>query len=239
MLEKTIWSKGKNQFENNTFDSREWSAPIMVSPNEIEERIKAMNLVGRQIESVRVMGLSFWHTEDWLEDSAYNSLPEEMPEDEKQLKSDYANISDDLILARFAHIDEPFLIKFTDGDVFEIDTPQTPEYRFSMNCIPWDIKTNTRTNNLDATILFAPFLNKKIVEVEITKEHVDKDPMLHHEFDEAGTTREIVTRMVLWLDNDIGVCISGWIDYCDVACINRDDEALPITFGELKTGLHN
>jgi hypothetical protein len=162
-----------------------------------------------------------------------------MSEDEKQLKSDYANISDDLILARFAHIDEPFLIKFSDGDVFEIDTPQTPEYRFSMNCIPWDIKTNTRTNNLDATILFAPFLNKKIVEVEITKEHVDKDPMLHHEFDEAGTTREIVTRMVLWLDNDIGVCISGWIDYCDVACINRDDEALPITFGELKTGLHN
>ena len=141
MLEKTIWSKGKDQFENNTFDSREWSAPNMVSQNEIEERIKAMNLVGRQIESVRAMGLSFWHTEDWLEDSAYNSLPEEMPEDEKQLKSDYANISDDLILARFAHIDEPFLIKFTDGDVFEIDTPQTPEYRFSMNCIPWDIKT--------------------------------------------------------------------------------------------------
>ena len=57
--------------------------------------------------------------------------------------------------------------------------------------------------------------------------------------DEAGTTREIVTRMVLWLDNDIGVCISGWIDYCDVACINRNDETLPITFGELKAGLHN
>ncbi len=239
MLEKTIWSNGKDLFENNIFDSREWSAPTMVSPNEIEKRIRRMNLVGRQIESIRVMGLSFWHTEDWIEDSAYNSLPEEMTEDEKQLKSDYANISDDLILARFAHIDEPFLIKFTDGDVFEIDTPQTPEYRFSMNCIPWDIKTNTRTNNLDATILFAPFLNRKIVEVEITKEQVDKDPMFHHEFDESGTTREIVTRIVLWLDNDIGVCISGWIDYCDVACINRDDEALPITFGELKTGLHN
>ena len=239
MLEKTIWSTGKNQFVNNTFDAREWSAPIMVSPAEIEDRITAMNLVGRKIESVRVMGLSFWHTEDWLEDSAYNALPEEMPEEEKQRKSEYANISDELMLARFAHIDEPFLIKFTDGDVFEIDTPQTPEYQFSMNCIPWDIKTNTRTNNLDATILFAPFLNRKIVEVEITKEQVDKDPMFHHEFDETGTTREIVTRIVLWLDNDLGVCISGWIDYCDVACINRDNEALPITFGELKTGLHN
>ena len=108
-----------------------------------------------------------------------------------------------------------------------------------MNCIPWDIKTNAYTNNMDATILFAPFLNRRIVEVEVTREHVDKDPMLYCEFDEAGTTREIVTRIVLWLDNDIGVCISGWIDYCDVACINRDNEALPITLGELKTGLHN
>ena len=45
MLEKTIWSKGKDQFENNTFDSREWSAPIMVSPNEIEERIMLINTI--------------------------------------------------------------------------------------------------------------------------------------------------------------------------------------------------
>ena len=239
MLEKTMWSKGKDLFENDTFESREWSAPIMVSPNEIEERIRAMNLVGREIESVRIMGLSYCHTEDWIEESAYNALPEDVSEEEKQLKSDYANISNDLMLARFAHIDDPFLIKFTDGDVFEIDTPQTPEYRFSMNCIPWNIQTNTRTNNMDATILFAPFLNRRIVEVEVTKKRIDKDPMFHNELDVAGTTREIVTRIVLWLDNDIGVCISGWIDYCDVACINRDDKALPITFGELKTGLCN
>ena len=108
MLEKTVLSDGKNQFEDNMFNSREWSAPIMVSPNEIEERIRGMNLVGREIEGVRIMGLSYWHTEDWIEDSAYNAFPEDMSEEEKQLKSDYANISDDLMLARFAHVDEPF-----------------------------------------------------------------------------------------------------------------------------------
>ena len=31
----------------------------------------------------------------------------------------------------------PLLIEFEDGDVFEIDTPQTPEFRIGMNCIPW------------------------------------------------------------------------------------------------------
>lgn len=239
MLDKTVWSNGKDRFENHEFDHYEWSAPFMVSPKEIEARIQSMNLVGREIESVRVIGFSFWHTEDWIEEAMYSALPDDMPEDEKQRKSEYANVSDDLLFARFAHIDEPFLIKFTDGDVFEIDTPQTPEYRFSMNCIPWDIKTYMYTNNLDATVLFAPFLNRKIVEVEITKEHVDKDPMLHYEFDEAGITREIVTRIVLWLDNGIGVCVSGSLDYCDVACIDRNDTVLPITFGELKPALHN
>lgn len=224
---------------NNTFDAREWSAPIMVSPVEIEDGISAMNLVGRKIESVRIIGLSFWHTEDWIEDSAYNALPEEMPEEEKQCKSEYATIPDDLTFARIAQIDEPFLIKFTDGDVFEIETPQEPEYQFSMNCIPWDINSDNRTNNLDATILFSPVLKRTIVDVEITKEYVDTDPMYGCKFDEKGSRREIVTRIVLWLDNDLGVCISGWIDYCNVECINRANEALPITFGELKTGLHN
>lgn len=239
MLEKTIWSNGKNQFINNTFDSHEWSAPIMVSTNEIEERIRPMNLIGRQIESVRVMGLSFWHTEDCIEDCAYNSLPEELSEEKKQFQSDYANISDDLMLARAALIDEPFLIKFADGDSFEIDTPQTPEYRFSLNCIPRNIKTNNRINNLDAVVLFSPVLNRKIVEVEIAKECVNRDQLCQSKFDEEGSTREIVDRIVLWLDNGIGLCISGWLDYCYVTCIDRENEALPISFGELKSALHN
>ena len=239
MIEKTILSNGKNQFENNVFDSREWSAPIIVSSNEIENRLQSMNLVGRTIKDVRIMGLSYLHVEDWLEESMYNSLPEEMPDEERQLKSEYKNISDELILARLTRIDEPFLIKFADGDIFEIDTPQTPEYRFSMNCIPWDIKTNTRINNVDARILFAPFLNRRIVEVEVTKKHTDTDPMFLRKFDDEGTTHEIVIRIVLWLDNDIGICISGWFDYCDIACIDRNNELLPITFGELKPGLKN
>lgn len=239
MLEKTIYSKGQNQFKDNTFCSQEWSAPIMVAPNEIMERISAMNLVGRTIQNVRIIGLSYWHTEEWIEDSAYNALPEDMPEEEKQERSNYENVSDDLEFARFAHIDEPFLIKFSDGDVFEIDTPQTPEYRFSLNCVPWDISTNTRINNIDAMILFEPVLNQKIVEVEVTKEITDTDPMLRCAFDEEGSQREIVTRIVLWLENDIGICISGWIDYCDVACIDRNNEALPILYKELKTALKN
>ena len=88
-------------------------------------------------------------------------------------------------------------------------------------------------------ILFAPALNQKIVEVEITKEVTDHDQMLHCDFDDQDSKREIVTRIVLWLENGIGICVSGWIDYCDVACIDRNNEALPVFFGELKKALNN
>lgn len=239
VLEKTIYSDGNNQFKDNIFCSQEWSAPTMVAPNEIIERISAMNLVGRTIQNVRIIGLSYWHTEEWIEDRAYNALPEEMSEEEKQELSNYENVSDDLEFARFVHIDEPFLIQFTDGDVFEIDTPQTPEYRFSLNCVPWNIYTSRRINNIDAAILFEPVLNKKIVEIEVTKKIANTDPMLRRAFDEQGSRREIVTRIVLWLENDIGICVSGWIDYCDVACIDRNNDVLPILFKDLKTALKN
>ena len=61
MLEKTIYSQGKNQYKNNTFCSQEWSAPIMVSPTEIEARIFEMKLVGRTISAVRIMCLKLTH----------------------------------------------------------------------------------------------------------------------------------------------------------------------------------
>ena len=238
MLKKTMRSKGRDRYSDHTLDLREWSAPFMVSPKEIEVRLRSMDLVGRTVEAVRIMGHSLWHAEHWLEEDMYRSLPDDMPEEEKQIKSDYANISDELVLARYAHVDEPFQIRFADGDTFEIVTPQEPEYRFSLNCIPWDVRPE-RESNVDASVLFSPFLKQRIAEVEVTREYTDTDPMLRTKFDEKGTRREIVIRIMLWLENGVGVCVSGWFDYCDVACIGRNNEVTPITFGELKCALHN
>ena len=66
----------------------------------------------------------------------------------KQKFSNYDSIPDELQYLRFAEIDEPLLIKFEDetesrsifydGDIFEIDTPQQPEFRMSMNSMGWN-----------------------------------------------------------------------------------------------------
>lgn len=239
MINETIISSGKNEFKDYTFSSSEWSAPTMVSAEEIKNRLNSFNLIGRRIKDLRIIGLSYFLTRNWIEDAAYNALPDEMPEEERQLKSNYDNISSALKLSRYSQIDEPLLVKFEDDDIFEIDTPQQPEYRFSMNCIPWFIEAGTNVPNVEANILLAPCIGKKIVEVAVDTYISDTDPMFHCPFDDSGTKHELVSRIVLWLEGDIGLSISGWIDYCEVACIDRNNNTLPITFEELKPALFN
>lgn len=239
MINETITSSGKNEFKDYTFSSSEWSAPTMVSAEEIKNRLNSFNLIGRRIKDLRMIGLSYFLTRNWIEDAAYNALPDEMPEEERQLKSNYDNISSALKFSRYSQIDEPLLVKFEDDDIFEIDTPQEPEYRFSMNCIPWFIDAGTNAPNVEANVLFKPCIGKKIVEVAVDTYISNTDPMFRCPFDDVGTKREMVSRIVLWLEGDIGLSISGWVDYCKVACIDRNNNTLPITFEELKPALFN
>ena len=239
MIEKTIISNGKNNFKNYTFSSSEWSAPTMVSVEEIKSRISSFNLVGRKIKALRMIGLSYCLRRNWIEDAVYRSLPENLSEDERQRKSNYENISPSLMISRSSQIDEPLLIKFEDDEIFEIDTPQEPEFRFSMNCIPWFIEAGTNSPNADANVLFAPCVGKKIESVSVDTYVSDMDPMINRPIDDNGTKHELVSRIVIWLEGDIGLSISACFDYCEINCIDRENRVLPISFEELKPALFN
>ena len=71
MIPNTIYSKGRDTFKDYTFSAREWSAPTRVSPKEIRERIDSFSLCGRKIKRMRLSGLSYFHTRDWVEEAAY------------------------------------------------------------------------------------------------------------------------------------------------------------------------
>lgn len=248
MLEQTLYHNGNNNFEDNTFSAREWSAPTMVDVAEITERVNSFNLVGRKIKDIRFVGHCYNLTREWLEERAYSSL-EGLPEETRQNRSEYANISPDTLYQRFAEIDEPLLIKFEDetnsdslfydGDIFEIDTPQQPEFRFSMNCIPWWIDAGTNAQNVEANRLFSPCIGHCITNVEINTYTTDIDPMYHTPFDDKHTHRELVSDITIWLNNGIGICIEGFIDFCHVSCISKDRELLPIPFSELANAVFN
>lgn len=238
MLERTLYSDGKNNFKDYTFSSNEWSAPDMVSPEEIRNRVTDFRLEGRTIADIRIIGLSYDHRRDWIEEHAYRLL-EGLDEEIRQEKSTYCNIADDTQYDRYVRIDEPLLIRFDDEDVFEIDTPQQPEFRMSMNCIPWWIDAGTNLSNADAAVVFSPCIGAKIESVSVNTYITDKDPMFSNYFDERHSTRELVSDIVLWLDNGYGLKIGGWYDYCMVDLVDKENKVVPISFKELKEGLFN
>lgn len=214
-------------FTNYTFSGKEWSAPMLEHIGEIKNELEKMNLVGRQIKKMKMIGLSYYLTRDWIESAAYNMLPH-LPEDKRQKMSNYKSISPDMKFSRYSEIDEPFLIEFDDGDVFEIDTPEDTCYRFSMNSIPWHIEAGTNLPNADANKLFSVCIGKKIVEIEVCECT-----------DGYEAEKGFVSRIVLWLENDIGLCIHPVFDYCRVSCINRSNEDVLIPFKDLKDALFN
>lgn len=238
MISNTIYSKGRDDFKDYTFSAREWSAPTMVSPKEIRERIDSFALCGRKIKRMRLIGLSYFHTRDWVEEAAYRQV-EHLPEEERQLKSNYPTIDPTMQFSRYAQIDEPFLIEFEDGDVFEIDTPQDPEFRMSMNCIPWWIGAGTNQPNVEADILFSPCIGQKIVSVEVNTYTTDKDPMAFAAFYEPPYRRELVSDITIRLENGAGLQIRPDLDYCEVSCVDADNEWLKISFRNLKQALFN
>ena len=238
MIESTYYSNGKDNFKDNTFSAQEWSAPTMVSPIEIKDLIVSFRLEGRKIKRMKMIGLTYNFRRDWIEERAYNFY-ENLSEDERQEKSDYSNIDSTIPYCRYAEIDEPLMIEFEDGDVFEIDTPQTPEFRMSMNCIPWWIDAGINLPNADANILFAPCLGRTIESVEIRSYETTEAPMFKAPFDEQGTKKKLVSAIILHFDNDTGLCIEGWIDFCHVTFLDCNEHEGTISFEELKPALFN
>ena len=238
MLQETYYTSGKNNFKDNIFSSKEWSAPCMVDPEEIKTTVSSFHLEGRTIKRLKFIGMDYSHSRDLIEDAAYRQL-KQYDEDERQRRSEYDNIAPETMYGRYAELDEPFLIWFEDGDMLEIDTPQTPEFRISMNCIPWYIDEGCNIRNVDAEVLFSNCIGKTVQKVEVKTYQTEKDPMFNEYFDEEHTRKELVSAIVLRFYGGTSLHIGPHIDFTDVESRDSDDNLTEINFQELKPGLFN
>lgn len=237
MITETVYSEGKDNF-GRCFSAQEWSAPTITSPKEIRERLDSFNLCGRKIKKIKTIGLCYNLTRDWIEDYAYSYLSD-LPEKERQMESEYRNIAGDMSFIRRIEIDEPLLIQFEDDDVFEIDTPQEPEFRFSMNCIPWYIEPGVNRYNADGNIIFSNCIGAAVVSVDVSTRITDRHPMFFGDEFRLPEKVEIPTDITLLLDNGCRLVIHPVFDYCHIDCISEDNSYAEITFSELKMALYN
>lgn len=238
MLSDCLYKKGQDRFENYKFSGKTWSAPCLENPKEIKALLDSFDLVGRRIKKMRFIGLNYRLVQDGIENSVYTSLSE-LPEEERQKRSDYKNIAPEALFARCAEIDEPLLIMFEDEDVFEIDTPQEPIFCMSMNRIPWWIDAGTNLPNVHADVLFSPCLGKEITDVEVHTYKTNKHPFYRYIFDGEPFEREFVGNIVLRFEDGSGLSIGGWSDYTLVQHIDSNNTETAITWDELQPGLFN
>lgn len=238
MLSDLLCAEGQDRFENFEFSGRAWSAPSLQDPNEIRSLLDSLQLVGRRVKKMRMIGLNYLMRAYEIEDREYGSLAT-LPEEERQARSNYKNISADSLFARNAEIDEPLLIMFEDEDVFEIETPQEPLFRMSMNHIPWWIDAGINLPNVDADVLFSPCLGKLIANVEVHTYKTNKHPFYRYIFDEEPLEREFVGNIVLRFEDGSGLSIGGWSDYTLVQHIDSSNTETAITWEELQPGLFN
>jgi len=237
MLEKTYYTNGKNKFPGYEFDDEEWSAPFMVDKAEIVSAVEHLKLEGRVIKDIRFVSHAYNLVRDRIEDCAYNQF-ESLSEEERQEKSEYHNIPQDLPFSRYAQLDEPLLIKFDDNDRLDIDAPQEPEFRISMNCIPWDIEPGCNVSNAEAAIIFDSCLGKKIERVEVETYMAEQDPMFLCAFPD-GEKRELVRSIILWLNDGTGICVGPDFDFVDITLVDSDKKILKFPFKQLKRALFN
>ena len=238
MLSDLLYTEGQDHFENFEFSGKAWSAPSLQDPDEIRFRLDSFQLVGRRVKKMRLIGLNYLMRAYEIEDRVYGSLAT-LPEEERQARSNYKNISADSLFARSAEIDEPLLIMFEDEDVFEIDTPQEPIFCMSMNHIPWWIDAGTNLPNVDAEVLFYPCLGKLITNVEVHTYKTSKHPFYRYTFNEEPYEREFVGNIVLRFEDGSGLSISGWSDYTLVQHIDSRNTETTITWEKLQPGLFN
>lgn len=128
---------GNNNFVNDKFNAREWSAPIIQEPHILKEYLDASGIVGSTIKEIAIVkDLFLGFTDIWCRALYYDF---NLENNEQNLPVDYNKTIEWLkkkdIKIETYDIDEPIII-LTDKGTFEIDTSESSTVRISKNILP-------------------------------------------------------------------------------------------------------
>ena len=224
-------SEGNNKFIDGRFSYQEWSAPTLETAAEAEEYVRQFHLEGRIIQDFFLVGFSYMHTEDMLSDTVYED-PSDPVYLERAKAWETEDFSGDDLFLQYIESDAPLLIRFEDGDVFEITAPFEYNLKMSMNCIPWGIKARSNYQNCDANVFFSSCKGHTIHSIEVNGE---KSSLFRD-----GSEHEITApaKIILRLDNGIGIAVYGeCYDYVRYDCIDENDRICTLPYRQLKKAL--
>ena len=161
-LKKVMCSKGERKY----YDLTEWWSHKTNNAEELRKRLDEMHLVGRTISDFRFLSFCYNMTIEGIEEIVYSGLLG-YPTKLREKLSSFDRIDDYYPIPLTFSMDSPVLIKFEDGDSFEIDTEWEGEYNISMNEIPWDAENSANPENIDGSSIMDLCRGVKISKAEV------------------------------------------------------------------------
>ena len=217
---------------------RAWKniAKALTSDKEVKDYFVKLPLVGKTIKNIRILGHDYRRNDYdlvciWNEYCREHNIPTGFADfDDALSKINSSIIPDTLLDQRIVQLDEPIILEFTDGSQIEMDADEVAnEISVTFNEIPADAKADINRNNIDGNIIFSTCLGKTITAINFISE-------VPNEYDE-----DIIPSIFFSLNDGTDLHIGGWADFCEVWVTSSDDKEkiLPISWGELKKGIHD
>lgn len=171
-------------FKDNKFSLREWSTPQCKTAEENRQIIESLNLKGRTIKKIRMVAGDL---------------------DSKKKYAEYKNFDcrffDRKTAKTFPEVRtlEPFLIAFEDGDQLEILGRFDPDFRVTLNHIPWDIQPCWNQPTVRASKIFEDCIGAKIDGVLFISYMSRQHPYYSYQYSKP---KEFIDQLILQLSNN-------------------------------------
>lgn len=162
-----FFPKGTDDFKDGRFSRREWSAPVLHTPEEVLRAFRDLRLEGRVVRDLIAVGIGYTFGSD-IDDYMNHALDALPAEAFAAIPDPDAPLPKGLPLPCRVAVDEPLLVCFADGDVLAIAFDFTSSVQMSLNTIPPDILPGPNGRTFHAGRLFADLLGKRLSAINIT-----------------------------------------------------------------------
>lgn len=173
-LKQLVEEAGCEKGERVEFDFSSWNALETSDADSLRKRINGMQLVGRTIKDIRFISHVYDIDEVCLMDKL-GFASERYLNRSLDWFPQLADIDDSYPYPLHIQMDDPVLIRFEDGDQYEIETSRAGVFNANMNSIPWDADGTMCWQNVNPSILLDFCIGGKIEDVTVNEWNPDEN----------------------------------------------------------------
>ena len=217
-----ILTGGNDLFYDNSYSYWNWSAAIYQDPEELEEKIKSLDIIGRSISDIVSVGFCYNYSEDSISD--YFNNKSELKDDE---------LIRNTACPRMALIGDPVILFLDDGRTLDIDYTIESSVRAELDSLPVDIKPSCNSKNLDICCLFEPIIGKKISSIEVNSSMKISDIDLLIAPELKRQKEYIKAIKISFEETDNRLEFGAFLDYGTVSLTDRKGNVMMISLEEI------